>query len=1240
MNKMSPVPALRRSRTSVAILLAYLVLFTPLAPVSAQVVKVKRAPAPQGSPQPGKGKEAPGGQKTVTLPTALAAPNITATKVDAFPSHPSGQAEPGDTITYTVTITNNGPDPATGVQFTDTVDPNTSLVPSSITTTPIANADSASAFGNVRISTANGAPNLLANDCDPDPGGGPCTNTGLTASGPTTSTNGGNVVVNSDGSFSYNPAPGYTGTDTFTYTATDGAGKTDTATVTITVGPTLVWFINNDPAAPAGNDGRITSPFNSIASYNASAPTKDPNDIIFIYQGTSAYTGNLTLTSGMKLIGQGYALQTETGAPPAGSDALPGATANPVINSTAGNTVTLNTNNTIRGLTLNDSAGIDLTGTSFGTLTVSNVTLSGTGRALSLTTGTLAATFDSITSTSSTGGQGILIQTNVAGTMTVTNGTTITNPATQGILVTGCTASINFGNTSVTGGTDAISLSNNSAGTRTFGTITTSGNSGVAFLHSTGGGTTNVTGATTITNPGGVGIDVDSSNADLTFAATTVNKNSTGGIGVDLTNNATRTIGFTSLTVTTTNAFALNTNNSGTVNSGGGSLTQSGAGGGAASLTNTTLGLTFTSVSSDGGGNGLIFSSGSGTFASGTTNLQNNAGIGLLMSSSGVAANFGNTTVNSSAGDAVDLASNTGAITFAALNLTPDSGLRGLDAQSNTNTITSTSGTISTTNASAINIAGVSAASLSPLAMTLTSVSANVSAGTTQSGVSLTNTSGTLTMQGGSITGGNAAAFLVNSGTANITYNGTISQANAFRVIDVQNKTGGTVAFGGQLTAAGANSTGIFLNVNTGATINFTGGINLSTGANAAFTATGGGTVNATQNNTSIVNTLTTTTGTALNVTNTFIGASGLTFRSINSPTSSANNAVILNTTGTTAGTNGGLTITGNGGTCTSAGTCTGGNIANKTGADASTTQGTGIFLNSTRDISLTNVFLNDFQNFAIYGSSVTNFTFTTSIVSGTNGTSSSPTNEGCVRFDGLLGNALITGSSIGNTNTAAGATNALHVNNASGTLTLLDIQSSTIFNQNASSAPGASGQDAFFFGSPSGATGVMNLRLNNSSLTHARQFLLQVNIQGTKTANLEITNNTLHNQIPSVVNAGGGSNITGGGTDVYVKYLISGNSFRHTPGVTNGGRSMTIGHASGSAAFDGKFLNNTIGQTGVVSSGAGNAADGLGIFASGNNSPTMGGSKALIQGNTIQRYGEAGILVNARQGNATLDVT
>ncbi|MEQ1517816.1 MAG: Ig-like domain-containing protein, partial [Usitatibacteraceae bacterium] len=213
-------------------------------------------------------------------------------------------------------------------------------------------------------------------------------------------------------------------------------------------------------------------------------------------------------------------------------------------------------------------------------------------------------------------------------------------------------------------------------------------------------------------------------------------------------------------------------------------------------------------------------------------------------------------------------------------------------------------------------------------------------------GVTLTNTTGTVTLGAGALSGASGATFAVTGGTATISYGGTITQSNAARVVDIQNKTGGTVTFSGAITSSSGTGLGINLNTNTGATINFTGGITLTTNANNAFAATNGGTINVTQNNTSIVNTLTTTTGIALNIANTTIGASGITFRSIAS--NGATNGVVVNTTGSS----GGLTITGNGGTCTSAANCTGGAIQNSTGD--------GVVLTSTFSPSLTRLNVTD----------------------------------------------------------------------------------------------------------------------------------------------------------------------------------------------------------------------------------------------------------------------------------------
>jgi VCBS repeat-containing protein len=83
------------------------------------------------------------------------------------------------------------------------------------------------------------APGVLGNDTDPD---GDSLNAVL-QSGP----GDGTLSLNSNGSFTYTPDPGFFGSDSFNYKANDGLLDSNTATVTITVGAV------NDPPTAANN---------------------------------------------------------------------------------------------------------------------------------------------------------------------------------------------------------------------------------------------------------------------------------------------------------------------------------------------------------------------------------------------------------------------------------------------------------------------------------------------------------------------------------------------------------------------------------------------------------------------------------------------------------------------------------------------------------------------------------------------------------------------------------------------------------------------------------------------------------------------------------------------------------------------------------------------------------------------------------------------------------------------------
>jgi hypothetical protein len=470
-------------------------------------------------------------------PAAPLAPTVTATKTDSLFTDVDGdsQADPGDTIKYSVNISASGDD-ATGVTFTDTVDPNTAFVPGSLTARPVAVDDGYAATGNIRISVA--APGVLGNDFTGVPAAT------ITAP-PTTSTNGGDVSLAADGSFTYNPPAGFEGVDTFSYTLTNGTGSNN-ATVSITVSG-MIWFIDNNAAACttlAAGCGRLTNPFSSLSAFaalnNGSGNNPAANDNIFVYESASDYAGPVTLLNGQRFIGQDAtaSLSSITGlTPPAGSDPLPTTNSanGTIVNITTGNAITVASGNTLIGFTGGDST-TDITGTGFGTLTISDVTLNGTGQALNLTTGALTATFGSISSTNS-GTTGISLS-GVAGSLT-TPTTIITNPTGMGISVGTSSAIFSFGNTTSTqsGGTGVSLLTN--TGTITFGALDISPDAdqkglvatdNVGTITSTGG--TIVTSATLgSTNAAGVEITRASGTTPLLVVLTSVSTtNGTNGI--------------------------------------------------------------------------------------------------------------------------------------------------------------------------------------------------------------------------------------------------------------------------------------------------------------------------------------------------------------------------------------------------------------------------------------------------------------------------------------------------------------------------------------------------------------------------------------------------------------------------------------------------------------------------------------------------------------------------------------
>ncbi|MBR1164840.1 cadherin domain-containing protein [Bradyrhizobium elkanii] len=387
--------------------------------------------------------------------------------------------------------------------------------------------------------------------------------------------------------------------------------------------------------------------------------------------------------------------------------------------------------------------------------------------------------------------------------------------------------------------------------------------------------------------------------------------------------------------------------------------------------------------------------------------------------------------------------------------------------------------------------------------------------------------------------------------------------------------------------------------------------ITVKTASGTGMSFTHGGTITLTGTN----NSITSGTGTALDVENTQIGSSNLILKSITS-SGGSNNGIILSNTGTAAG-NGGLHITGDGSTAGSGGT-----IANKTGADGSTAQGSGVYLNNTKDVQLSYLAMHDFQNYGIVGTNVTGFTLGNTTVTGTNGDNVGGIGEGDVYFTGLSGTATVANSTF-----TGAALDAFHVFNNSGqTLNRITITGSTFATN---SAAGNSSGDALVF---QATDGTFNATVQNSTFTSARGDLFQLDLHGGVSSDLVLNGNSFSNDNQNIVSGGGGITISSGGTGDHANltFNIANNTMRDAVGTALG-----ISTGSGASSFNGTIDSNTIGVAGVANSGSAQGSD-IGFV-------TMGGanSSVTITNNHLYQYNNDGIELQtgdaANGGNALL---
>ncbi len=474
--------------------------------------------------------------------------------------------------------------------------------------------------------TTSSGRGVLDNDADPVEGD-PVIVTGIVGCADTTApfdcaVTGGTVSLADTGYFSFKPAPGATSAS-FQYVVTDqpsaGTPASAIGTVTIIIHD-MIWYVNG--SASAGGNGTSSSPFSDFTSLNGLGDVDGPGDYIFVH--SSNVNGSIALEASQKLWGQGIGLVIPRNLNGNGfPTTLAGAFSRPNVSST-GDTVTVTgvTGVEIAGLNLTSSAGnaIDVTSPPFGAAAsasiYSNEVLGAALEGIDVNGFSASGTSVSIDSTSVTStGNGVDVL-GADGDVVFSYGNgTITSVGGSGLVVNGATA-----DSLVINGLSNVTISGNTAGNGI--SITAArfdANAGTAAFDTLNAGAMNV-GASG--NPvGGSAVVMNNVSGDLAFGSLHA-YGSTSGV-----------------TIAGTGLFTGGTGMQ--ITSGGGAI--SAPAGAGLSVTNSAIGaanLSFTSISSTNGVNGI--------------RLNNTGMIGGLIVTGTGAANSGGV-ISGATGDGVSL---------------------------------------------------------------------------------------------------------------------------------------------------------------------------------------------------------------------------------------------------------------------------------------------------------------------------------------------------------------------------------------------------------------------------------------------------------------------------------------------------------------------------------------------------------------------------------------------------------
>ncbi|WP_075082765.1 Calx-beta domain-containing protein [Mariniblastus fucicola] len=201
------------------------------------------------------------------------------------------RANPNESGTFTIDLDVDWQDVGGGVTDTDSISTTFDVIVKPVNDVPVAVDNNYTVLGNTTLNVP-ASTGLLVNDSDED--GDALTVNTTPVSGPSN----GSVTINSDGTFSYTPATGFSGTDQFVYQISDGNGGFDTATAYIEVSEPVTGPLNAVDDAETTDEETLVNinvmandnlPF--TGAYNIQSTTPPSNGSILVNpDGTIDYT--------------------------------------------------------------------------------------------------------------------------------------------------------------------------------------------------------------------------------------------------------------------------------------------------------------------------------------------------------------------------------------------------------------------------------------------------------------------------------------------------------------------------------------------------------------------------------------------------------------------------------------------------------------------------------------------------------------------------------------------------------------------------------------------------------------------------------------------------------------------------------------------------------------------------------------------------------------------------------------